>query len=107
LRELLDLAELTIQSPLDISRPLWSVTLVEGLADEQAAVLFHMSHAVTDGMGGAELFSHVYDFERDQAPRAIPPLPIPQDMSPNDLMRQGIAHLPGSIVGGIRGQYRG
>ncbi|MGB2811058.1 MAG: wax ester/triacylglycerol synthase domain-containing protein, partial [Mycobacterium sp.] len=30
LREVLDLAEVILQSPLDISRPLWSVTLVEG-----------------------------------------------------------------------------
>ncbi len=30
LREVLDLAEVSLQSPLDISRPLWTATLVEG-----------------------------------------------------------------------------
>src|SRR5258708_30862034 len=55
LREVLDAAELLVQSPMDTSRPLWSVTLVEGLAGGQAAVLFHMSHAVTDGLGLGEL----------------------------------------------------
>jgi diacylglycerol O-acyltransferase / wax synthase len=107
LRELLDLAELSLQSPLDISRPLWTVTLVEGLANGQAAVLLHMSHAVSDGVGLVEMFSHIYDLERDPPPRATAPLPIPEDLSANDLMRQGINRLPGAIVGGVRGALLG
>lgn len=39
LREVLDLAEVILQSPLDISRPLWTATLVEGMADGRAAML--------------------------------------------------------------------
>jgi diacylglycerol O-acyltransferase / wax synthase len=107
LRELLDLAEVSLQSPLDISRPLWTVTLVEGLADGQAAVLFHMSHAVADGMGLVEMFAHIYDLERDPPPRASAPLPIPEDLSANDLMREGINRLPGAIVGGVRDALSG
>src|ERR1700739_2679538 len=48
LRDVFDLAALILQSPMDISRPLWTVTLVEGLADGTAAMLFHRSHAVAD-----------------------------------------------------------
>jgi diacylglycerol O-acyltransferase len=103
LREVLDMAEVIIQSPFDISRPLWSITLVEGLPDGQAAVMFHMSHVISDGMGGVELFVHVFDFESDPPPRPTPPLPVPHDLSPNDLMRRGINNLPGSVVGGVRG----
>ena len=33
LREVIDLAEVTVQSPLDISRPLWTATLVEGVSE--------------------------------------------------------------------------
>ena len=33
-----------------------------------AAVLMHISHAVTDGVGGVEMFANIYDLERD--PRA-------------------------------------
>lgn len=100
LREVFDLAEVMLQSPLDISRPLWTATLVEGLADGKAATLLHLSHAVTDGMGSVEMFAEIYDLERDPDPRPMPPQPIPQDLSPNDLMRQGINHLPMAIVGG-------
>jgi WS/DGAT/MGAT family acyltransferase len=101
LRQVFDLAEVMLQSPLDISRPLWTATLVEGLADGQAATLLHLSHAVTDGVGSVEMFAEIYDKERDPPPRPMPPQPIPQDLTPNDLMRQGFNHLPLAIVGGV------
>ncbi|SON61520.1 Putative diacylglycerol O-acyltransferase [Mycobacterium simulans] len=107
LREVFDLAEVILQSPLDISRPLWTATLVEGLPDGKAATLLHVSHAVTDGVGGVEMFAEIYDLERDPPPRATPPQPIPEDLSPNDLMRQGINHLPIAIVGGVLGALSG
>lgn len=107
LRDVFDLAEVILQSPLDISRPLWTATLVEGLADGKAATLLHVSHAVTDGVGGVEMFAQIYDLERDPAPRPTPPLPIPQDLSPNDLMREGIGHLPIALVGGVAGAIAG
>ncbi len=102
LRQVMDLAEVALQSPMDISRPLWTATLVEGLGGGRAAQLLHLSHAVTDGVGGVEMFANLYDLERDPPPEADPPLPIPQDLSPNDLMRQGFNRLPGAIAGGVR-----
>jgi WS/DGAT/MGAT family acyltransferase len=102
LREVLDLAELALQSPMDIQRPLWSATLVEGLAEGRAATLMHLSHAVTDGVGGAAMFGRIYDLERDPPPRSMPPQPVPQDLSANDLMRDGINHLPIAMLGGAR-----
>src|ERR1700731_1568376 len=69
LRQVFDLAELMLQSPLDIARPLWTATLIEGLPDGKAATLLHLSHAVTDGVGSVEMFAHIYDLERDPAPQ--------------------------------------
>jgi diacylglycerol O-acyltransferase len=102
LREVMDLAEVALQSPLDISRPLWTATLIEGLSAGRAAMMVHLSHAVTDGVGGVEMFANIYDLERDPPAQVAPPLPIPQDLSPNDLMRQGFSRLPGAIAGGVR-----
>ena len=101
LREVLDLAEVILQSPLDISRPLWTATLVEGLQGGQAATLLHLSHAVTDGVGAATMFAEIYDLERDPPAKPPPPMPVPQDISPNDLMREGLNSLPGVLVGGF------
>ncbi|OBJ49040.1 wax ester/triacylglycerol synthase family O-acyltransferase [Mycobacterium sp. 1423905.2] len=107
LREVFDLAEVILQSPLDISRPLWTATLVEGLEDGRAATLLHVSHAVTDGVGGVEMFAEIYDLERDPPAKPTPPQPIPQDLTPNDLMRQGLNRLPVAIVNGALGALSG
>ena len=34
-------------------------------------------------------------------------MPVPQDLTPNDLMREGINQLPGAIVGGLLGAVSG
>lgn len=102
LREVFDLAEVIQQAPMDISRPLWTVTLVEGLADNTAATLLHLSHAVTDGAGGAEMFGQIYDLQRNPPAESTPPQPLPEDLSPNDLMREGVNHLPAALAAGVR-----
>lgn len=102
LRQVMDIAEVAAQSPLDISRPLWTATLIEGVQNGQAALMVHLSHAVTDGVGGVEMFANLYDLERDPPAQDTAPLPIPSDLSPNDLMRQGINRLAGTVAGGVR-----
>jgi diacylglycerol O-acyltransferase / wax synthase len=94
LRQLLDLADLTLQSPLDTSRALWEAIYVEGLEGGRAALLTKLSHAVTDGLGGIALFEQVYDTERDAPPRPMPPVPVPRDLSGNDLLRGSLQRLP-------------
>jgi diacylglycerol O-acyltransferase len=94
LRQLLDLAEVTLQSPLDTSRALWEAVYVEGLEGGRAALLTKLSHAITDGLGGIALFLEVYDTERDAAPRPMPPVPVPRDLSGNDLLRASLRRLP-------------
>lgn len=107
LRDVLDLAEVMLQSPLDISRPLWTATLVEGLQGGRAATLLHLSHAVTDGVGATAMFAEIYDLQRDAPPRPVPPLPVPEDITGNDLMRAGLNHLPAAVIGGVAGAVAG
>jgi diacylglycerol O-acyltransferase / wax synthase len=94
LRQLLDLAEVTLQSPLDTSRALWEAVFVEGLEGNRSALLSKFSHAITDGLGGIALFEQVYDTEREPGPRPLAPVPIPRDLTGNDLLRAGLRRLP-------------
>jgi diacylglycerol O-acyltransferase len=94
LRQLLDLAEVTLQSPLDTSRALWEAVYVEGLEGGRSALLTKLSHAITDGLGGIALFEQVYDTERDPEPRPMPPVPVPRDLTGEDLLRDSIRQLP-------------
>jgi diacylglycerol O-acyltransferase / wax synthase len=94
LRQLLDMAELTLQSPLDTSRALWEAVYVEGLEGGRAALMIKLSHAITDGLGGIALFEQVYDTEREPPPRPMPPVPVPRDLSGNDLLRASLRELP-------------
>ena len=98
LRQLLDLAEVTLQSPLDTSRALWEAVYVEGLAGNEqgnrAALMIKLSHAITDGLGALALFEQIYDAEREPEPRPMPPVPVPRDLSGEDLLRDSIRQWP-------------
>jgi hypothetical protein len=54
-RQLLDLAAQLSAMPLDRARPLWELTVIEGLAGGRAAVLQRLHHSLTDGVGGMKL----------------------------------------------------
>ncbi len=102
LRQLLDLAEVTLQSPLDTSRALWEAVYVEGLEEGRSALLIKLSHAITDGLGGLALFEQVYDTEPDPEPRPMPPVPVPRDLNGNDLLRSSLRQLPETTLGAGR-----
>src|SRR5208282_2962708 len=75
-------------------RPLWEAVYVEGLEGDRSALLSKFSHAITDGLGGIALFEQVYDTEREPAPRPMPPVPIPRDVTGTDLLRDSLRRLP-------------
>lgn len=60
-QELTDLTGTIVGVPLDRSRPLWEVHVVEGLHDGNVALIGKIHHAAVDGVSGAELFVHLFD----------------------------------------------
>jgi diacylglycerol O-acyltransferase / wax synthase len=53
--------------PLDRSKPLWEMWLVEGLADGRFAVISKTHHALVDGVSGVDLAQVLFDLEREPA----------------------------------------
>ena len=52
-------------SGLDRDRPLWTITVVEGLQRGQAAVIIKMSHVMTDGVGSLAVLALLGDLTRE------------------------------------------
>ncbi|HVW34018.1 MAG TPA: wax ester/triacylglycerol synthase domain-containing protein [Acidimicrobiia bacterium] len=73
IRQLLDLAAQLAAMPLDRARPLWELTVIEGLAGGRAAVLQRLHHTLTDGIGGMRLLRSL--LERTAPPTAGPGVP--------------------------------
>ena len=64
-REVLDYAEADGMTPHDPGRPLWQVTLMEGLDGDRAALLLKFHHSWMDGNATIQLAQLLYDAERD------------------------------------------
>jgi WS/DGAT/MGAT family acyltransferase len=84
MHDLADIVADVAGRPLDRSRPLWELSLVEGLADGHVAMVTKMHHAAIDGITGADLLAHLFDLTPD-APLDEPPVdgwtpePVPAD----------------------------
>jgi WS/DGAT/MGAT family acyltransferase len=91
-RELADFVQRVHSRPLDRTRPLWEMYLVEGLEGGYAAVLFKSHHAMIDGLSGIDLATVLVDL--DPQPREISPppwRPVPEPGS-IELLVGGLAH---------------
>jgi WS/DGAT/MGAT family acyltransferase len=67
-RELAELCGMLAGQPIDRSRPLWEMWVVEGLADGTIAILLKMHHACVDGVAGASLLAHLCGLSPDAEP---------------------------------------
>lgn len=63
--ELTELCAHMASIPLDRSRPLWEMAVIEGLAGGQIAVFTKMHHASVDGVSGANMISVLCSLEPD------------------------------------------
>lgn len=68
--ELAAVASELVAQPLDRSRPLWELHVLEGLEDGAFAILTKLHHAVVDGVSGIELMSTLL------TPQPTPPAPV-------------------------------
>lgn len=71
--ELVSLASHLAALPLDRSRPLWEMWVIEGYDDGKIVVFSKMHHATVDGVSGSNLISHLCALEPDAEPLALGP----------------------------------
>ncbi|MBK5110880.1 MAG: wax ester/triacylglycerol synthase family O-acyltransferase [Thermoleophilia bacterium] len=70
--------ERLVARPLDRSRPLWELYLIQGLSGDRMALLTKMHHALIDGVSGAEILGVLFD--TDPEGRELPPRTEGDDM---------------------------
>jgi WS/DGAT/MGAT family acyltransferase len=88
LRQVFDIAEIDGMVPLDHVRPLWQVTLIEGLDGDRAALLMKFHHLWVDGKMNIEVARLIYDTERDaDLDKPMPPLP---SSSPDSFLEKAV-----------------
>ena len=86
--------------PLDLNKPLWEMTVVEGLTGGRVAVVNKVHHAMVDGISTVDLATLLLDAEPSPArygrPKRWKPRPAP---SPVEILRQAVAGVsPGDAI---------
>ncbi|MFP3901781.1 MAG: wax ester/triacylglycerol synthase domain-containing protein [Acidimicrobiia bacterium] len=96
---LLRVATGAVTRPLPSDRPLWSATLVTGLAGNARALIVVFHHVLADGMGGLAVLANLVDgvpvpTPSDDVARSRPSWPrLARDAASGRL--RALAHLPG------------
>lgn len=98
-----------MSQPLDRSRPLWEMWMVEGLDDERWAVITKVHHCMVDGIAGSDLMTVVLDREPDQpapAPTAWSPDPEPSRLELARLTAEAALDTTADVATGVVGALR-
>ena len=104
--ELTDLCAHLASLPLDRSRPLWEMWVIEGYRPEGAegekvVVFAKMHHATVDGVSGSNLVSHLCSISPDAAPMVTEHQAHPRDPGRRELLGRavlGTAARPVTLV---------
>jgi len=89
--ELIDYVQRVISRPLDRTKPLWELYLIEEMQDGLTAILTKVHHAMIDGIAAIDLASAVYDFTPE--PQILAPVVWAPEQEPSavDLLRDALA----------------
>lgn len=89
-KELADYVQRVHSRPLDRSKSLWEMYLIEGLENGHVAILTKVHHAMIDGMSGIDIATVLYDFTWEE--RAVERQEwIPaSEPSPTDLLVEAV-----------------
>jgi len=101
-RELADFVQRICSAPLDRSKPLWEMYLIEGLEDNHVATFTKVHHSMMDGITGMQVAGILLDFSPE--PRAVDaddwrpdPEPSGLQLVRNALLEQGSRFMKAAI----------
>jgi diacylglycerol O-acyltransferase len=106
-RQLAEKVAQLVAQPLDHSRPLWELYLIEGLEGGRSALVFKLHHASVDGISGLDLHEMLFDSAPEG--RNVPPAKAPSGEpvpSPWRMLARGLASLPTQAMGAVGGGAR-
>jgi WS/DGAT/MGAT family acyltransferase len=101
----LEVARIAAMADFDRTRPLWEVTLIDGLSDGGAALLCKLHHALTDGVGAVEIGTTLYDSTETYEKRAPSEQPAPAPSSSLTRFRDGLLYEVGAVAGAVSGMW--
>src|SRR4029078_4470408 len=94
--QLRNLAGRVLGQRLDMTKPLWEVYLVEGLADNRWALISKVHHCMVDGIAGTDLLQLMFDLKPDathEAPKEWTPRHSPSGLTlVAESVTEAIAH---------------
>jgi diacylglycerol O-acyltransferase / wax synthase len=99
----LQLARRSAMDAFDRDRPLWELTLVEGIEDGQAALIVKFHHSLSDGVGGMRMLAIMADPQR-KPPDLGPLPPAPAGQTPDQLAL--VTGTAGAMAGQLTGLAR-
>jgi diacylglycerol O-acyltransferase / wax synthase len=82
-KELIEYIQRVISRPLDRTKPLWELYLIESMEDGLVSILTKVHHAMVDGLAAIDLASAVYDFAPE--PQVLTPPPWEAEPEPSRL----------------------
>jgi diacylglycerol O-acyltransferase len=103
LRTVIDRLEIELMSPLELERPLWHATLYEGLDGGQSVLALRGGHAIGDGLGSNKVMGLLFDSGRRARRKPMPPAPVADGPTADEILAENLQGLPGAALGGLRG----
>ena len=92
----LQLARRSAMGAFDRDRPLWELTLVEGIRGRKAALIIKFHHSLSDGVGGMQMLTLMCDLQREPPDLGeMPPAPPGETLD----LRAMVAGVIGSMAG--------
>ncbi len=85
--ELEDLVAKHLTEVMDRSRPLWDMTVVDGLDGGRSAVILRAHHALVDGVAGVALMNVLFDTSREPSAAAKGKTKFESDPAPDPTTR--------------------